>query len=98
MPFRLTNTEEGLPLHRLGPSNPIIWSGEVFLFEDDLDDFGYSHGKYKLRVMKDCFYGIVRSYVRVDKVVIRLLETRIFHDFKSDHILRMFTIKEGTYD
>ena len=96
-PFEVSNTDESLPLHRLGQNNPIVWNGEIFLFEDDLDDFGYSAGKFKFRVMEDCFYGIVRSYVRVDNVAIRLLETRIFHDFKTTHILRQFTVKEGSY-
>jgi len=68
------------------------------LFEDDLEDFGYSKGEFKLRVMKDCFYGLLRSYIRVDKVAIRLLETRMFHDFKTNILTRHFTVKEISYE
>ena len=47
--------------------------------------------------MKDCFYGLNRSYIRVDNVAIRLLETRFFHDFNTEYILRQFSHKEISY-
>ncbi len=48
--------------------------------------------------MKDCFFGLLRSYVRVDKVVVRVLDTKIFHDYKTDEILRSFEYKEASYE
>jgi len=47
--------------------------------------------------MNDCFYVLLRSYVRVDGVRVRLMDTRIFHDFTSNYLLREFTHKEGDY-
>lgn len=44
--------------------------------------------------MGDCFFGLIRSYLRIDDVLIRLLDTRIYHDFKTDFILRDFTHRE----
>lgn len=35
-------TQEDLPFHRLGKDNKILWNGNINLFEDDLEDFGYS--------------------------------------------------------
>lgn len=48
--------------------------------------------------MKDCFYALVRFYLRVDGVCVRILDTRIFHDFESDHFIREFWHKEATYE
>ena len=47
--------------------------------------------------MNDCFFGLIRSYLRVDDVVIRILDTRIFHDFKNNYILREFTHREDEW-
>jgi len=58
----------------------------------------------RFRVMKDCWYVLLRSYVRVDGVRVRILDTRMFHDFGSAKnganpvILRQFTHQESTYE
>jgi type 2A phosphatase activator TIP41 len=62
----------------LGPENPIINYGEVVLFEDELGDKGFSRVNVRFRVMKDCFFVLLRSYTRVDHVLVRILDTRIF--------------------
>lgn len=48
--------------------------------------------------MKDCFYVLLRSYLRVDGVIVRSLDTRIFGDFGSNYMLREFQHKEATID
>jgi len=85
---KVSTCEDDIPFKRLGPNNKILWSFQINLFEDDLEDFGFSQASLKFRVMNDCFYGLNRSYIRVDNVVIRLLETRFFHDFSSKEIIR----------
>jgi len=52
--------------------------GEVVLFEDELGDNGYSKVNVRYRVMSDCFFVLHRSYTRVDHVLVRILDTRIF--------------------
>jgi len=58
----------------------------------------------RFRVMKDCWYVLLRFYVRVDGVRVRIIDTRMFHDFApavngaSPVILRQFTHQESTYD
>lgn len=90
-------TEE-IPLTRLGQDNPIEWAGEVLFSMDDLDDCGQSTFSFRLRAMGDCFYGLLRSYTRVDNVVVRILDTRIFHSFESRKIIREFQHREATYE
>jgi hypothetical protein len=48
--------------------------------------------------MGDCFLGLLRYYLRVDHVQVRIIDTRIFHDFGSNYILRDFSVKENSYD
>jgi type 2A phosphatase activator TIP41 len=47
--------------------------------------------------MKDCYFGLIRHYLRVDDVLIRIYDTRIFHDFSTDYILREFQSRQNTY-
>ena len=77
--------------------------GEVILFEDELGDKGYSKVNVRFRVMADCFFVLHRSYTRVDHVLVRILDTRIFCrllEQPADHpieILRDFQQRESTY-
>ena len=48
--------------------------------------------------MNNCFFGLLRSYLRVDNVIVRILDTRIFHIFGNNYIFREFQVKENTYD
>ena len=97
-PVSIQQTEEKIPFDRLGKENKIIFFTALNLYEDDLEDSGFSQASMKFRVMKDCFYAFIRSYVRIDNVMVRSIETRIFHDFTTDHILRQFSLKEASYD
>ncbi len=79
-----------IPVSKLGPENPIRHFGEVLLFEDELGDKGYSKANVRFRVMDDCFFILLRSYVRVDHVLVRILDTRIYHEFDTNTIIRDF--------
>ena len=90
-------SQEDIPLGMLGPENPILHYGEVVLFEDELGDKGYSKGNVRFRIMSDCFFILLRSYTRVDHVLVRIMDTRIFHKFGDDHLIRDFQLKENSY-
>lgn len=90
-------TNDKIPVERLTPENPVLKYWEIPLFDDELNDNGLSMGNFRIRIMKDCFFGLLRSYLRVDNVLVRIVDTRIFHDFKTNHILRDFQVKENTY-
>jgi len=47
--------------------------------------------------MADCFFVLLRSYTRVDHVTVRILDTRIYHEFGTNKIIRDFTHKENSY-
>ena len=82
---------------RLGRDNPILHFGEIYLYEDDLGDQGYCCCSLRFRVMQDCFYVLHRYYLRVDEVIVRIFDTRYFHSFDTDFVIREFQHKESTY-
>ena len=51
----------------------------------------------RIRVTRSYFYILLRLFVRVDDVKIRLRESRIHHCFGEPHSLRQYTEKEGEY-
>ena len=82
--------EGAINFEMLSPQNPILHFGEVYLFESDLEDCGYCMCKIRFRVMADCYYILLRYFLRVDGVLVRSLDTRVFHEFKTDYIHREF--------
>lgn len=62
----------------------------IHLWEDEIDDKGLSMSEFRFRVMNDCFFGLLRHYLRLDDVAIRIYDTRIYHDFKWNYVLREF--------
>ena len=78
--------------------NPILWGGEVIFYEAELDDCGQCKFSLRIRAMADCFYALLRLYLRVDHVIVRIYDTRIFHSYDTKYILREFQAKESTYE
>lgn len=81
----------------LGQDNPIKHYGEVVLFEDELGDKGYSKANVRFRIMSNCFFLLLRSYIRVDHVLVRILDTRVFHKFGDNYMIRDFQVREASY-
>ena len=40
--------------------------------------------------MSDSWFVLVRYYLRVDNVVVRIFDTRLYHEFGTNYILREF--------
>lgn len=60
---------------------PILFSSQVILFEDELDDNGTASYKVRIRVMPTFFFILTRFFLRVDSVIVRIYDTRYFHRF-----------------
>ena len=91
-------TEDQIPYHKLGPANKILHNGQIYLYECDLEDCGYMQSMVRFRAMADSFFVLVRYYLRVDNVCVRIFDTRIYHEFGSNHLLREFKHLEGSYE
>lgn len=71
------------------------------MYEDDLGDFGYTQLRLRMRVQEDSIFVLLRSYIRVDNCVVRILDNRFFidlNDYKdvSDSKQKVM-IKQTTY-
>uniref|UniRef100_A0A0G4HFW3 TIP41-like protein n=1 Tax=Chromera velia CCMP2878 TaxID=1169474 RepID=A0A0G4HFW3_9ALVE len=91
-------TSEEIPMELLTRRDPIVWSKQLPLFEDDLSDCGVSKSDVKIRVMPKFWFVLIRQEVRVDRVMVRQIDTRIFHLKGSRHVIREFLWREATFD
>ncbi|EGG20972.1 hypothetical protein DFA_00841 [Cavenderia fasciculata] len=92
------NTTEQIDVEKLKRPDPILFYDEVTLFEDELADNGISILSIKIRVMQDSVFLLQRFFLRVDDVIIRCLDTRVYHEFDKNYCLREVTFKECNYD
>lgn len=67
---------------------PILHYVDLPLYEDDMGDNGDSVMRVRVRVMPTCFLVLLRHALRVDGVLIRHYDTRIFHKFGTSIVLR----------
>ena len=48
--------------------------------------------------MPHCFFILARLFVRVDNVLFRIHDTRIYHAFGSDEVVKEVSGMEAEYD
>lgn len=95
-------TSEGMDRSMLMARDPILFWDEVPLYESELDDNGVSQLRVKIRVMPRCWYVLLRFFLRVDKVLVKLRETRMFCPFSDavtvGPVIREVKYSEGTFE
>jgi type 2A phosphatase activator TIP41 len=89
---------EPIPIELLKRPDPILFFEEVVLYESELDDNGISIVSCKLRVMPDRMLLLCRMFMRLDNVLVRIRDTRIYVDFNQRKVIRDYTEKEGGFD
>ncbi|KAF8406240.1 hypothetical protein HHK36_008325 [Tetracentron sinense] len=108
---RETISEESCSLHwedckeqidvvALASKEPILFYDEVVLYEDELADNGVSLLTVKVRVMPSCWFLLLRYWLRVDGVLVRLRDTRMqcaFGNSANPSILRESCWRETTF-
>lgn len=83
--------------------DPIMMYDEIPLYESELEDNGSSQLSAKIRVMPGCWYVLLRFFLRVDGVLIRLREGRLFCRLHTSNVntpatvLREVRHQEGTF-
>eukprot|EP00004_Rigifila_ramosa_P005097 TRINITY_DN1554_c0_g1_i2.p1 TRINITY_DN1554_c0_g1~~TRINITY_DN1554_c0_g1_i2.p1 ORF type:complete len:226 (-),score=60.46 TRINITY_DN1554_c0_g1_i2:47-724(-) len=88
-------TEDRIPYDKLKRQDPILFFGEIILFEDELADNGVSLLTAKIRVMPERFFVLLRLWVRIDGVLCRLYDTRLYHEFGDSFVLREIVQREA---
>ncbi|BGP12713.1 hypothetical protein JCM10213_008851 [Rhodosporidiobolus nylandii] len=89
----------GIPLAQLARTDiPILFFDEVPLFEDELGDNGIADATVRVRVNSTSVFVLSRFSLRIDGVLFRHFDVRLFHSFGSSEILREVKGREATYD
>jgi len=87
-----------IPIELLKRPDPILFFEEVVLYESELDDNGISLLTCKFRVMPDRMLLLCRLFMRLDNVIVRIRDTRIYVDFNSGKVTRDYTAREQKYE
>jgi len=96
------SSNHSLPLDLLARQDPILdqilYYADVPLFEDELHDNGESVLNVRIRVMPHSFFILSRLFLRVDNVLFRMYDVRIYHQFGSDEVVREVSGMEIDYE
>ncbi|CRK87788.1 CLUMA_CG001540, isoform A [Clunio marinus] len=96
--FVIEPTDLKIDKFKLMAKEQILFYNDLTLFEDELHDNGTSVSSVKVRVMPSGFYILLRFFMRVDNVMIRMNETRYHYETGKDFIIKEYTSRESTYD
>jgi type 2A phosphatase activator TIP41 len=93
-------SSHSIPMAELTRPDPIIFYAEIPLFEDELHDNGSSNLLVRIRVMPTCIFILSRFTLRVDNVLFRTHDTRMYHSFSSTppSVIRQTSGWEAPYD
>ncbi|XP_047977860.1 TIP41-like protein isoform X2 [Salvia hispanica] len=92
--------EEQIDMVALSAKESILFYDEVVLYEDELADNGISLLTVKVRVMPSGWLVLLRFWLRVDGVLMRLRDTRMHCSFRESTvpvILREICWREATF-
>jgi type 2A phosphatase activator TIP41 len=93
-----TPTETTLPLRLLKRQDPILFFSSIDLFEDELADNGMSLFTVKIRVMPQRLLLLARFFLRLDGVIFRLRDTRVYIEFSTGEVIREYIAREEKYN
>jgi len=88
-------TTERIDLEKLKQREKILFYDDIQLYEDELADNGCSSCSVKIRVMPTSFFLLLRYYLRVDNVLIRINDTRMYHEFDKEYLIREYSTRES---
>ncbi|XP_039278737.1 TIP41-like protein [Nilaparvata lugens] len=91
----IEDCKEEIDYERLKQKDKILFFNELTLFEDELHDNGIAQLSVKVRVMEWGFFVLLRFFLRIDNVLIRAFDTRIFHEFDKDFVIREINAREA---
>lgn len=91
-------TTKTIPVELLKRPDPILFFDEVVLYEDELADNGITMLSCKIRVMPERLLLLMRFFMRLDNVLFRLRDTRVYIDFETMEVIREYQAKECEYE
>lgn len=97
-PPRLQPSNAQIPLPLLQRRDPILFNDDVVLYESELDDNGISILSVKFRVMPQRMLLLSRHFMRLDNVLLRVRDTRVYVDFETETVIREYTAREESFE
>jgi len=91
-------TETSIPLELLKRPDPILFFDELILYEDELADNGITMLSCKVRVMPARLLLLCRFFMRLDDVLFRIRDTRVFVEFGTCEVTREYLAREEKYE
>lgn len=82
----------------LSRPDPILFFDAVDLYEDELADNGIALLSIKVRVMPERLLLLSRFFLRLDGVIVRIRDTRVYIEHASNKVIRQYTAKEEQYE
>lgn len=96
--FVFSPSSDPIPLTKLQRRDPILFYDESVLFEDELGDNGISLFFTKIRVMRTCLLLLCRFFLRIDDVIFKIRDSRIYIDLELNVVMREYKEQELPYD
>ncbi|XP_055370996.1 TIP41-like protein isoform X1 [Condylostylus longicornis] len=93
--FRVEETDKKIDIFKLMQQEKILFYHDLTLFEDELHDHGVATLSVKIRVMPSGFFVLLRYFLRVDNVMIKMNDTRFHYEIENDFILKEYTSREA---
>ncbi len=97
-PLAFEPSTSPIPLDLLRRPDPILFFDEVMLYEDEMADNGITLLSCKIRVMPARLLLLCRFFMRLDNVLLRIRDTRVYVDFDSGEVIREYVEKEEKYE
>jgi len=91
-------TTSPIPLELLKRPDPIQFFHEVMLYEDEMADNGITMFSCKIRVMPQRLLLLCRFFMRLDGVLLRIRDTRVYVDFGTGEVIREYVAREEKYE
>lgn len=98
--LQFENSREGteIPVELLRRADPILFFDDVMLYEDELADNGIAMLSVKIRVMPARLLLLSRFFMRLDGVLLRVRDTRVYVEFETRQVIREYVEKEREYE
>lgn len=91
-------TTNQIPLELLARRDPILFFDETILYESELDDNGIALLSIKIRVMPQRLLLLQRFFMRLDDVVFRIRDIRVYVEFATGEVMREYVAREEPYE
>ena len=82
----------------LSRPDPILFFDAVDLYEDELADNGIALLSIKIRVMPERSLLLSRFFLRLDGVIVRIRDTRVYIEHATNQVIRQYSAHEAGYD